>query len=112
MTVAEADLEGGDDRQLVAAQQLLECHADSLLGCIHVQYTSSHLLSHLVLAAAALAYCVCCVQSWHHRPDARHKHFRRQVCLITLKASWLTTVQAFKQAAALYKLIKSEIACH
>ncbi len=79
-TAAEADLEGGDDRQLVAAQQLLECHADSLLGCIHIQNTSSHLLSHLVLAAAALAHCVCSVQGRNHCPDAQHKHFRYLIC--------------------------------
>ena len=56
-----ANLEGSDDRQLVTAQQLLQGHADTLLGYINLQYTSSHLLSLLVLAAAALAHSVGCV---------------------------------------------------
>ena len=33
---ADLDLESGDDGQLVAAQQLLQRHADSLLGDVHL----------------------------------------------------------------------------
>lgn len=67
------DLESGDYWQLVAAQQLLQCHADSLLGCIHLQNAASDLLAFLVLAHAASAHCVSHVHSRYQCP-AGSKH--------------------------------------
>lgn len=66
--VTIADLEGGDGGQLVAAQQLLQAHADALLGCIHFQNTAGDLLPLLVLAGASFAVHICHVHGWDKRP--------------------------------------------
>lgn len=73
LALVSADLKAGDCGQLVAAQQLLQAHADPLPGSIHLQYPAPHLLALLVPVGAPPAAPTGHVRAWHQRSATSHQ---------------------------------------